>query len=152
MRNLTPDKALVKVREAAEKICNDETAAIGTVSPGDVIRQGDIYIVAIRELPKLSKPIKDRQLAPGTTPGSRHVLVGDCEVYEADKAEVMAELFKVVRGVEIAGEQLIGPVFKTIGQVEVDHPEHGNRVLPAGECFAVVYQRAFAEEVRRQAD
>jgi hypothetical protein len=43
-------------------------------------------------------------------------------------------------------------VFRTIGETTVEHPEHGNRVMPAGECFAVVYQRQFGEEVRRQLD
>jgi hypothetical protein len=151
MKTMTPDKAFRQVQAAAEKIRNDEPATIGTVSPGDVIRHGDIYIVAIPKLPTLRKSTKNRQLAPGTSQGSRHTLKGDCEIFDADKAEVIADIAKVVKGVELH-EPLIGPVFKTIGQVEVEHPEHGNRVLPAGEFFAVVYQRSFGEEIKRQLD
>lgn len=150
---LTPAKAFAKVQSVAEKIKNDETASVGTVSKGDVIRQGDIYLVAIGSLPSTARRITDRQLAPGTSQGSRHVLKGECEVYEADRQEVAVLIggAMVPQKVEIHAE-LIGPVFRAVGEVEVDHPEHGNRVLPAGEVFATYYQRQFAEEIRRQAD
>jgi hypothetical protein len=151
MKNLTPAKAFAQVQSAAEQIRNDETADVGTVSLGDVIRQGDIYVVAIGQLPELRTRTTNRQLAPGTSQGSRHTLAGKCEVYEADKAEVTAMIFKHVRDIELHAE-LVGPVFKTLGPVTLEHPEHGNRILPADEVFAVYYQRQLAEEVRRQAD
>lgn len=151
MSVLTPEKALRKVQVAAEKIRNDKTASVGTVSLGDVVRQGDVYLVSIGDLPKARVPTTNRQLAPGDSQGSRHVLHGECELYAADKSEVLQMIAKHVSG--YAGfDELVGPVFKTLGDVEVSHPEHGNRILPAGEVFAVVYQRAFADEVRRQID
>jgi len=153
MKTLTAQKTLARVQTTAEAIRNDETAEVGTVSVGDVIRQGDLYVVAIEGLPAIVKPIKNRQLAPGTSQGSRHSLIGDCEIFEADKDHVMAIITRALapKKVELHSV-LIGPVFRTIGTVELDHPEHGNRILPAGEVFAVVYQRAFADEVRRQLD
>lgn len=152
-RQQSAEGAFSQVQETAEKIRNDETATVGTVSAGDVIRQGDLYVVALKGLPSTARPIKDRQLAPGTSQGSRHVLKGDCQVYEADRRQIMTLIggAMVPAKVELH-EPLIGPVFETKGEVELDHPEHGNRILPAGEVFAVVYQRAFAEEVRRQVD
>lgn len=153
MKTLTAQKAIAAVQTAAEQIRNDETAAVGTVSVGDVVRQGDLYVVAIGGLPATLRPIAERQLAPGISQGSRHILKGECEIFEPDKQHAMALIVRALapKKVELH-EVLIGPVFRTIGEVEIDHPEHGNRVLPAGECFAVVYQRALADEVRRQVD
>lgn len=146
-------QAFEEVRSRAEEIRNDETAAVGTVSPGDVVRQGDLYLVCVTgHLPGGKFPRTDRrQLAPGTTQGSRHVLQGEAEVLEVPGPEAAQAVRAVLPKAELFPE-LMGPVFKTLGPCELDHPEHGNRVLPAGEAFAVVYQRAFADTVRRQQD
>jgi hypothetical protein len=147
----TATAALRQVTGAAEKIKNDETAAIGTVSRGDVIRQGDLYIVAVGFLPATMVEVQDRQLAPGSSQGSRHTLRGECRVFKAASGDVAAVIREALPKADVPIE-LIGPVFRTIGEVELQHPEHGNRVIPAGECFAVVYQRQHAEEVRRVLD
>lgn len=148
---LTAERALQEVQSEAEKMKNDETAVIGTVSKGDVIRQGDIYLVAIGCLPKNAKVAKNRKLAPGSSQGSRHILAGNCEVYDCDVNDVITQIRKVLPKAELH-PVLIGPVVKTISQCELTHPEHGNRILPDGEVFASVYQRQHAEEVRRQLD
>lgn len=150
---VTAEKALSKVQRRAERIRNDEIAVVGTVSKGDVIRQGDLYLVALPELPAARTKTCERQLAPGSTQGSQHVLKGECEVFSANQNDVMSLIAEALRpaATELYAE-LIGPVFRTLGETTVTHPEHGDRVLPAGECFAVVYQRAFAEEVRRTQD
>ena len=146
------------VQTSAEAIRNDEAATVGTVSPGDVVRQGDLYLVCITgHTPKKLAPTKERQLAPGTTQGSRHALAGACAIHTAiDAKEVITTLHKLVPAtgsvLAIDATALVGPVFETLGQVEVQHPEHGNRILPEGEWFAVIYQRALADEVRRQVD
>lgn len=147
---MTAEKAFAEVRKQAERIKNDEPATVGTVSIGDVVRQGDLYLVAIGDLPAKRTPTGERQLAPGNTQGSRHVLAGECEVFTAEPAAIAA-LVKKSNGVIIPAP-LLGPVFRTVGEVTVEHPEHGHRALPAGECFATVYQRAFADEVRRAQD
>ena len=153
MKTLTCEKALAEVISSAESVRNDESATVGTVSIGDVIRQGDLYVVAILELPEKRTPTTQRQLAPGTSQGSRHVLVGACEIYEADKGQAISMILQALAPAKIElHEALIGPVFRTLGEVALDHPEHGNRVLPSGECFAVVFQRQFGEEVRRVQD
>lgn len=153
---LTAENALTQVQEQAERVRNDETAVVGTVSKGDVIRQGDVYLICITGLiDKIAlKAIKDRQLAPGTTQGSRHVVQGDCEVYQAEDAGAVIGTVAEALKPSQAGlfPQLIGPIIHARGAVEIDHPEHGNRILPGGEWYAVVYQRAFADEVRRQQD
>lgn len=148
---ITAERALQEVQSDAEKIKNDETAVISTVSKGDVIRQGDVYLVAIGKKPACAKPTSNRQLAPGTSQGSRHIVEGECTVYTCLSDEVIAMIRKVLPKADLH-PVLIGPVIETKSQCELTHPEHGNRVLPDGEVFASVYQRAFAEEVRRQLD
>lgn len=150
MKTVTAAKAFSEVQSQVEKIKNDEVASVGTVSLGDVIRQGDLYIVAIGALPTQKTVRSDRQLAPGVSQGSRHVLDGDCRVFDGDKTQTAA-LIKKANGAATP-EELIGPVFQSSGEVTVTHPEHGDRILPGGECFAVVYQRQHAEEIRRQLD
>lgn len=148
--SMTAERAFAEVQAKAEQIKNDERAVIGTVSPGDVIRQGDIYLVALKRLPT-GKLTSERQLAPGNTQGSRHILTGACEVYQCDPDAMIAAVRKVLPGAELY-RVLMGPGVKALKECELTHPEHGDRLLPDGECFAVVYQRAFAEEVRRQMD
>jgi hypothetical protein len=142
------------VRKAAEKIKNDETQTIGTVSPGDVIRQGDLYLVAIGAAPEIdiNGLAAERQLAPGASQGSRHILEGPATVFAPRKPQQIADICaRLLPGVAVDAA-LVGPVLKTEGECELTHPEHGNFKLPADEYFAVVYQRAFADTIRRQLD
>lgn len=149
MKTITADKAFVQVQKEAEKIKNDETAEVGTMSVGDVVRQGDLYLIAIPRLPKTRKSHAGHQLAPGETQGSRHVaLTGD--VHDCPVQEVAALIREALPEVTV-DPALIGPVIDAKGPCEIDHPEHGNRILPEG-AYAVVYQRRFAEEVQRVQD
>ena len=88
-------------------------------------------------VPSGFKPTKPAtQLAPGTTKGSRHILdsVDGVAFYADPQADV-----------------LTGPVIETECERTVTHPEHGDVVLPAG-VYAITYQRAYADELRRVAD
>jgi len=149
---LTAEKALKTVEEVAEKIRSDETETVGTVSPGDVIRQGDLMLVAVKRLPDKRTPRTNRQLVVGASIGSRHVIEGEVELFDVkpeDSMIVVQEAFG--KPLELFAE-LMGPVFKTVGESILTHPTHGDKILPVGECFAAVHQRQFAEEVRRQLD
>jgi hypothetical protein len=149
VKTATIERDMKSIGEHAEKIRNDKTEKVSTMSIGDVVRQGDIYITRIASLPNSAKPINDRQLASGTTQGSRHVLKGG-SLYSADASE-LAKLIKSASGATIPVE-LIGPVFVPEADVTIEHPEHGHRILPR-ECIgAVTYQRAFAGTIRRVQD
>ena len=76
------------------------------------------------------------QLAPGTTRGSRHILdsLDGVELYIVKDADA-----------------LTGPLVVTLKERVVTHPEHGDVILPPG-CYAITYQRAYADELRRVAD
>lgn len=144
-------KDLAALKRSAAKKEKAATQVIGTASVGDVIRQGDLYLVCLDAMPA-STAAKSTQLAPGATQGSRHVAEGDCVVCKpANRAAVARRIGEVVRGAEIP-EELVGPLVHCRGESTITHPEHGHKVLPADSVWAVVYQRAFAEEVRRVQD
>lgn len=139
------------IKKSAEKMEAAQPAAIGTASVGDVVRQGDLYLVCLDHLPEAAERV-GKKLAPGETQGSRHVASGECAVYRPASATTVAQLIGAVcRGANIP-EQLVGPLVECLGETTIEHPEHGHRILPAGTVWAVVYQRAYGEEVRRVQD
>lgn len=140
-----------KIKEPRERIANDAPKLHATFEPGDVAHQGDLIVVCIGKLPKSARPRKDRQLAEGSTQGSRHVLErGD--VYDAPASEI-ADLIRVATGSVIEDSAFLGPVFVSPADPTADdltHPEHGHQGFPAGAVCAVVYQRNLDSEEREQ--
>lgn len=125
------------IKKHAETIVNDATHTIATMSPGDCWAQGDLLIVCLEGVPDGALPIKGMsQLAPGTSQGSRHTL----------KCLEAVAMFTMPKGTA-----LDGPVFSAPAGCEIEHPEHGNVVLPPG-TYGVIYQRQYAEELRRVLD
>lgn len=120
------DQVLDRMTEHAEAIRNDAERVYESRDIGDAHPQGDILITRIKSLPKGAVKIKATvQLAPGTTQGSRHTLrsVGGVTMYRvADPGP------------------FDGPIL-VHGGCAIDHPEHGNVVLPAG-IDTITYQRA----------
>lgn len=140
---------IAAVKRSASKREKALVETIGTASIGDVVRQGDLYLVCV-EIDRPGMPAKTNQLAPGETQGSRHIATGECVVYQPD--DLYAEIVnRSVKGVDIPRE-LVGPVIQCVGQTTITHPEHGHKVLPADSTWAVVYQRAYADEIRRVQD
>jgi len=138
MATVTAKRAFGELARHAERIKNDEPQTAGSMSPGDMIAQGDIGLVVLDGVPanavRIAKP--ETQLAPGTTQGSRHSL-------ESLEGLTLYSLKNAT--------PLDGPVIEAPGGCRVNHPEHGDWVLPPG-TYAVVYQRAYAEELRRVQD
>lgn len=134
-----------------ERIVNDASKLHPSFEVGDVACQGDLILVRIGSLPKSAKPRSNRQLAEGTTQGSRHVLTRG-EVYDADAGE-LATLVKQATGSQVDARYM-GPVFVSPAEPtaeDLTHPEHGNQGFPAGAVCAVVYQRNLdAEEQEAQ--
>ena len=138
MATTTVDSVFERVKQQAEAIASDAEHTIPVMYIGDEVRQGDIYITRIPGVPHGAELVESptRQLAPGTTQGSRHCLrsLDGVKVYRMRNAG-----------------PLDGPIIDAPGGCTIDHPEHGNRTLPGG-TYAVTYQRAFAEELRRVQD
>lgn len=130
-------KAFRNLSRHAEAIKNDEHQAAGSMSPGDAWAQGDILIVALDKVPENAVAMKQvaTQLAPGSTQGSRHCL----------------DSLNGLQVLEQKATPLDGPVIVSNREFTVTHPEHGDVTFQPG-IYAVVYQRAFAEELRRVQD
>lgn len=74
-------------KEAIENTKKSEqrkrTRVINKIEIGQVIRQGDIYIIRVNDDHTIGDIVDNRQLVDGVSVGSRHVLVGDdISVYE----------------------------------------------------------------------
>jgi hypothetical protein len=134
----TFESNLAELRESTKDHESAKTERIGSPSLGDVVRQGDLYLVCLDKLPG-GTATQERQLAPGNTQGSRHILSGNCEI-------VKDVIFNNM------GAVLVGPAFKCKGDVEVTHPEHGNKILPDGTVWQVTYQLAHSDELKRVQD
>lgn len=128
----------------AETICNTDPQSVATMEVGDEWRQGDFRIIRFpddftsrqkKQLREVKNP--SSQIAPGNTPGSRHVLAR----------------MEGVRFYEMVdATPLDGPVIKTTVENSITHPEHGHVInLPKG-CYTFPGQRAFAETLRRTED
>lgn len=109
---------------------------------GDSAFQGDIIFVVLGKLPAGAKIRTNRQLAEGTTMGSRHVVEGGA-VYDCE-AEAVAKEIKRLTGKSVATD-FIGPVF-TGGTVT--HPQHEHHVFRDDCIVAVVFQRNVDAERR----
>jgi hypothetical protein len=149
-RTMTASHAYKTVATAAERIANDAPATIESMSIGDVVRQGDLYILMLDGPILGGKPI-GRQLAPGTSQGSRHVAVGDCKVFAVDEKAAVAVVNRLVPATKDQS-LFIGPMIVAGGPLTLDHPEHANLTLPGESTYLVTYQRTWANEIRRTLD
>lgn len=134
----TAIKTLEKVRRTADVHKHPSVRRAGSLGDFDYVRQGDIYLHKLPALPmgvkRASKP--SAQVAPGSTQGSRHC-IGDLSkvtIYEMPNANALQ-----------------GPIIEAPQGFTMEHPEHGHQQLEAG-VYAVTFQRAFAETLRRVAD
>lgn len=144
-------KSIIReIDQRAESIKNDDDADV-SLAVGDVLRQGDLYIVRIHELPIGRKPRKDRQLAEGDTQGSRHVLEGDARLFDLEQVtDVNREIAKACGPMNLR-EYQIGPVFEVGADgATLAHPEHGNRALTDPGCYATVFQRSLTADDREE--
>lgn len=109
-----------------------ETRMVRTIAVGQAIRQGDVYLTRIDRKRPLAKTsvTSNRQLAPGSTPGSRHMVVGKVTIY-APKGD----------------DALEGPTIDATERFVLEHPEHAHVSLPRG-TYQVTFQRDFASEER----
>ena len=86
---------------------------------------------------KHAKATKNRQLAPGVSKGSRHIVSEGPTLFEAPNAGSW-------RGV------LNGPLVVSKERFKLTHPEHAHFELPAGS-YAVFYQADVQRDVIRRA-
>ena len=136
-----------KAETKPEAIINDAPRTFVDFPVGTVAHQGDVMFVRIASLPA-GKPRKNRQLADGTTQGSRHILEGG-EVFDCEPGEVARLIGQACKGLNVDA-RYIGPVFRTKDtEADVVHPEHGDHCYRGQDwVIATVFQRSLDAEER----
>lgn len=133
---ITPIAAHEAIAKAAATP-NTAVRHVKAIAIGEHCRQGDIYVERIKAATKGWKPSKNRQLAPGTSQGSRHVVAGDVALTVSGEARPVARAGNVAR--------LLGPQIVAKGRFKVEHPEHAHLSLPAG-TYQVSYQMDWSSQ------
>lgn len=127
-----------QVLDQGKQKANADARIVGALSHGDFVAQGDVNFWYLESIPRGCSLVKQpaKQLAPGTTKGSRHELQSfeNCAIYQLNSPN-----------------ELQGPVLEASAPITITHPEHGDITLPRG-VYLVTYQRQFAEELRRVRD
>lgn len=132
MQTLTPIEAHERVAAAAREPLT-EIRNVDAIAVGEWIRQGDVYLERVSKRPsEWKEKTKNRQLAPGATQGSRHILAAGPTIYAKPT------------GADI----LLGPVIVAKDRFVLEHPEHAHFSLPAG-TYQCRYQQDYAEKERR---
>lgn len=148
----TIEKSISRVEQAA-KACYEKNRQPMILDASDrigtAVRQGDVYLRVVPNDYPRGEETPQRQLAPGTTRGSRHVVDSVPDVYSAP------DKFPVIQG-EPSGfvRVLHGPVLVLTAGEEavVDHPEHRPAILKGPLVCRVEYQRDFTSEVIRRVE
>lgn len=139
---MTTEVEAVVERVLVNAKCKAKPDAVfhATMRIGDYHRQGDVYVQRIT--PPYRNKIKEItvriQVAPGSTQGSRHCITG-------------ATLRHLRMYKKTTATALDGPIIEAFNPVEIGHPEHGHVTIPPG-WYAITFQRAYAEELRRVQD
>ena len=114
-----------KVKENAT-ITKKKKIVIEHIGINKYIRQGDIYIRRIEKITG-TKKINNRQLATGSTKGSRHMVDDSVELFDG---------FIFLKN---SPKFIFGPQIKAKKCFLITHPEHADFILPAGN-YQVSYQ------------
>jgi len=79
----TAVEAIETVKTQATKLNKKETRTLKAFPVCTAVRQGDVYIHRVSDTHPVGAQLNVRQIAEGTSIGSRHILVGDVKVYES---------------------------------------------------------------------
>ena len=124
----TATEAHAEIQRLATEKAVPEVRFIDRIDIGKVVRQGDVYVHAVAENHPKGKEAKSRQLAIGTTQGSRHVAEAPSSVYEGTAAP------------EWCGQTtFVGPRIVSQERFTITHPEHAQVSLPPGH-YQVTHQ------------
>lgn len=128
-----------KIQQSARHM--PEVRVVPAMKVGQVVRQGDIYIERVSAIEGKGKAVQSRQLAPGSSKGSRHI------VAESDAVT----LWESKPSLKSKAPFQIGAAIEAAGDVVVTHPEHawikilGDKVK---RFYQVWFQADFARKER----
>lgn len=133
---MTPLEAHQEIEKAAKSPIV-EHRQIDKIKVGEFARQGDVYLTRIDGIDKDWQPNGNRQLAPGTSPGSRHVVTKGPVLHVSPEANPVDRTGGNVR--------LLGPQIHAEKPFTVEHPEHAHLCMPPGN-YQVSYQLDFNQQ------
>jgi len=124
-------EAFEVVLQSAQSATNLDVRDARCLKVGDIVRQGDVYFHIVPESFPHGAARADRQLAVGTTQGSRHIAEPPAEVFEGTTLPNVCD-----RGT------FLGPFFRTAPgeDMQVSHPEHAFTLFGDGQCVQVTHQ------------
>lgn len=130
---------MVQIKDSLEQIQQYAANPLGNDRVIDKIeidhwaRQGDVYITKISDSVNLADYAKtaDRQLAPGSSKGSRHTVDETVEVWKAKTEQKVDN--------KNNGYTMLGPVIVSKDRFSILHPDHAHFSLPKGS-YQVSYQ------------
>lgn len=131
----TIEKVVTEIQKHAASKKMKEYRIIRVFGDAKSARQGDVYVMRVPDSAVFGKPTQDRQLAPGTSKGSRHVVAGEAEMFTDWEAPKM--LFaKAATALGVNRERILealkGPAIRSKGAFRITHPEHADYTLPGG--------------------
>ena len=106
-------------KEAQEKNVH-ENRTVKAFEVGKVIRQGDVYLHMVAPDHAHGPETQNRQLALGSSNGSRHMALAPAKIYEGTTAPSWC------------GRVFLGPLVQSDKPFVVAHPEHASVECPAG--------------------
>lgn len=135
----------IEVEKVASAPPDAEVRVCRRIKVGHAVQQGDVYLHRVEDAHPRGAELGTRQVAVGTTVGSRHVAAGEgVEVF----AGVELPSWVTPRE-EFGASAYLGPVVVARGPWMLTHPEHAHHALPSG-TYQVTYQ--IDERTRRRVE
>jgi len=142
MQTIEASKALETI---VASVAKQEMRKPGPMKIGQRIHQGDVYLCLVADDHKRGPLLGTKQIAVGTTVGSRHVVEGDVQVFAG--VELPKDM-KIASDVERSA--YLGPVVVVGSEgTTLTHPEHAHHELCEG-VYQVTYQIDMATRMRVQ--
>lgn len=139
MSTATLDQTIKQITDNAMTKKVAEERVIAEFPIGKIARQGDIYICRVADDHVHGGPLESRQLAQGTSKGSRHIAEMPATVYEGTTAPPQA-----------IATPFLGPCVQSDVEFRISHPEHSDVIVPAG-TYQITHQMD-ARTLRRVQD
>ena len=136
-----PLETIQKIQAAARHL--PEVRVIEGMQVGQVVRQGDIYVERVAAIEGKGKAVLSRQLAPGTSKGSRHIV-------DESPSVTLWESKPTLDG---KAAFQVGAAIEAKGDFSITHPEHAFIKFVVGKVtqfFQVYFQADFARKERAQ--
>lgn len=119
-----------ELTEKAVKLRCKKSRVIKEWSIGKSVRQGDLYLHRVSNNHEIGDMLDIRQIADGTSIGSRHILIGDVKVYQGVQLpSYVNKLWPLGYTFDVSEER-----------ATVTHPEHAHIDICVKGRYVVTHQ------------